>query len=83
MIGEGVDIQRLRVLVSAYARTELEFRQAIGRVIRKYEDPAEDLSSAYCVMPAFDLFDQYADRILEEMPGEHLKKTTNKKMSSM
>ena len=80
MIGEGVDIQRLRVLVFLpYARTELKFRQAIGRVIRKYEGAAEDLSSAYCVMPAFDLFDQYADRILEEMPGEHLKKTSKTK----
>ena len=74
MIGEGVDIQRLRVLVYLpRARTELKFRQAMGRVVRKYEGLAEDDSSAYVVMPAFDIFDQYARRVMEEMPGEHLK----------
>lgn len=74
MIGEGVDIQRLRVLVYLpRARTELKFRQAMGRVVRKYEGYAEDDSSAYVVMPAFEIFDQYARRVEEEMPGEHLK----------
>jgi superfamily II DNA or RNA helicase len=74
MIGEGVDIQRLRVLVYLpRARTELSFRQAIGRVVRKYEDIEEDDSSAYVVMPAFEIFDKYARRVEEEMPGEHLK----------
>ena len=38
MIGEGVDIQRLRVLVYLpRARTDLRFRQAMGRVVRKYD----------------------------------------------
>jgi hypothetical protein len=62
------------------ARTELKFRQAMGRVVRKYEGIAEDDSSAYVVMPAFDIFDKYARRVMEEMPGEHLKppKPTNK-----
>ncbi|MDA7733007.1 DEAD/DEAH box helicase family protein [Candidatus Pelagibacter sp.] len=74
MIGEGVDIQRLRVLVYLpRARTELKFRQAMGRVVRKYEGIAEDDSSAYVVMPAFEIFDQYARRVMDEMPGEHLK----------
>ena len=73
MIGEGVDIQRLRVLVYLpRARTELKFRQAMGRVVRRYEGMAEDDSSAYVVMPAFDIFDEYARRVMEEMPGEHL-----------
>lgn len=81
MVGEGVDIPRLRVLVFLPKdRTELKFRQAIGRVIRNYEDVANDDSSAYCVIPAFDVFDKYADRVEDEMPGEHLKKikTTKK-----
>ena len=74
MIGEGVDIQRLRVLVYLpRARTELKFRQAMGRVVRRYEGMAEDDSSAYVVMPAFDIFDEYARRVMEEMPGEHLR----------
>ena len=74
MIGEGVDIQRLRVLVYLpRARTELKFRQAMGRVVRKYEGIAEDDSSAYVVMPAFEIFDKYARRVMDEMPGEHLK----------
>ena len=74
MIGEGVDIQRLRVLVYLpRARTELKFRQAMGRVVRKYEGMAEDDSSAYVVMPAFEIFDKFARRVMEEMPGEHLR----------
>jgi superfamily II DNA or RNA helicase len=80
MIGEGVDIQRLRVLVYLpRARTELKFRQAMGRVVRKYEDIADDDSSAYCVMPAFEIFDKYAKRVEEEMPGKHLKQTKTTK----
>ena len=74
MVSEGVDIKRLRVLVYLPpAETELFFRQAMGRVVRKYEGIAEDDSSAYVVMPAFDIFDKYARRVMEEMPGEHLK----------
>jgi len=81
MIGEGVDIPRLRVLVYLpFARTELSFRQAIGRVVRRYEDVADDDSSACCVMPAAEIFDRYARRVEDEMPGEHLQgtKTTKK-----
>ena len=64
MIGEGVDIQRLRVLVYLpRARTELKFRQAMGRVVRKYEDIEDDDSTAYVVMPAFEVFDKLAKAI--------------------
>ena len=74
MIGEGVDIQRLRVLVYLpRARTELKFRQAMGRIVRKYEGIANDDSTAYCVMPAAEIFDKYARRVEDEIPGEHLR----------
>tara|TARA_A100001011_G_C14291747_1_gene836508 strand:+ start:690 stop:2393 length:1704 start_codon:yes stop_codon:yes gene_type:complete len=76
MIGEGVDIQRLRVLVYLpRARTDLRFRQAMGRVVRKYEENGweNDVSSAYVVMPAFEVFDKLAKGIENEMPGTELK----------
>ncbi len=76
MIGEGVDIQRLRVLIYLpRARTDLRFRQAMGRVVRKYEENGweNDMSSAYVVMPAFEVFDKLAKKIEDEMPGTELK----------
>jgi len=67
MVSEGVDIQRLRVLVYLpNALTELAFRQAVGRVIRTYG--YEDTSRAYIVIPALNIFDNFARRIEEEMP---------------
>ena len=59
MISEGVDIPRLRVMVFLPSGgTELFFRQAVGRVIRKDDklagkkvDPYKDNSRAYIVMP--------------------------------
>ena len=55
MISEGVDIPRLRVMVYLPSGgTELFFRQAVGRVIRKDDktgDPDLDNSRAYIVMP--------------------------------
>ena len=53
MVSEGVDIKRLRVLVYLpAARTELAFRQAIGRVVRTL-GPDDD-TRAYVVMPSFE-----------------------------
>jgi hypothetical protein len=84
MISEGVDIPRLRVMVFLpYGRTELFFRQAIGRIIRKDDrvngkrvDPDKDNTRAYCVMPAVsaqltgvDSFVEYAMRLESEMPA--------------
>ena len=66
MISEGVDIPRLRVLVYLpNALTELAFRQAIGRVVRT-GGPHDD-TRAYVVMPSFDLLEEYARRIEDEM----------------
>lgn len=52
MISEGVDIPRLRVLVYATSvRTDLFFQQAIGRVLRKSEDPVASNRIAYIFLP--------------------------------
>jgi len=80
MVGEGVDIQRLRVLIYLpRARTDLRFRQAMGRVVRKYEGIENDDSTAYVVMPAFEVFDKLAKAVEDEMPGEHIKPIQKKK----
>lgn len=70
MVSEGVDIKRLRVLVYLpTARTELHFRQAIGRVVRS--GGKEDDSRAYVIMPTHKLFEEYARRVEREMPAIH------------
>ena len=67
MISEGVDIKRLRVLVYLpNAKTELAFRQSIGRVIRSMGP--NDVSRAYVIMPILTVFDKYARRVEDEMP---------------
>ncbi|HET7053435.1 MAG TPA: DEAD/DEAH box helicase family protein [Solirubrobacterales bacterium] len=51
MVSEGVDIARLRVGVYATAaRTELFFRQVVGRFIRTTPEPRRQMS--YLLMPA-------------------------------
>ena len=82
MISEGVDIPRLRVMVFLPSGgTELFFRQAVGRVIRKDDkiggrkvDPNKDNSRAYIVMPDVsqdltgqDSFVEFALRLEEDM----------------
>jgi len=71
MVAEGVDVPRLRVLsYLPYAKTELAFRQALGRVIRNFGP--QDSTRAYVVMPAIDIFDEYARRVENEMPPKFL-----------
>jgi superfamily II DNA or RNA helicase len=68
MVSEGVDIHRLRVLVFLpMASTELYFRQAIGRVIRKQGAPEADNSRAYVIMPELENFVEYAKVIEKDM----------------
>lgn len=51
MVSEGVDIPRLRVGVYATpARTELFFRQVVGRFVRRTAQPRRQMS--YLLMPA-------------------------------
>ena len=62
MVSEGVDIPRLRILVYLpHAKTELAFRQAMGRVVRNFGP--NDITRAYVIMPAFQIFDEFARRV--------------------
>lgn len=66
MISEGVDIKRLRLLVYLpSAKTELAFRQAMGRVVRTLGP--DDYSRAYVVMPTLKVLEEYARRVEREM----------------
>ena len=72
MVSEGVDIKRLRVLVYLpNAKTELSFRQAMGRVVRSVG--IDDLSRAYVVMPAHPIFELYTIRVENEMGPAYAK----------
>ena len=65
MVSEGVDIPRLRVGVYATAaRTELFFRQVIGRFVRR--TPAPKAQMSYLLMPADGRLKSLAARIEEE-----------------
>ncbi|HEX8105009.1 MAG TPA: DEAD/DEAH box helicase family protein [Solirubrobacteraceae bacterium] len=65
MVSEGVDIPRLRVGVYATAaRTELFFRQVVGRFIRRTPVPARQMS--YLYLPADRRLKTLAVQIEEE-----------------
>jgi superfamily II DNA or RNA helicase len=65
MVSEGVDIPRLRVGVYATAaRTELFFRQVVGRFIRRTPLPARQMS--YLLIPADFRLKRLAVEIEEE-----------------
>ena len=71
MISEGVDIPRLRTLVYLpRQQTELHFRQALGRVVRRYKENLPDISYANVIMPKIPYFEECASRILSEMKHE-------------
>jgi superfamily II DNA or RNA helicase len=65
MVSEGVDIPRLRVGVYATAaRTELFFRQVVGRFVRRTPAPARQMS--YLLLPADERLKRLAFQIEEE-----------------
>ena len=65
MVSEGVDIPRLRVGVYATAaRTELFFRQVVGRFVRRTPSPARQMS--YLLLPADARLKRLAVEIEEE-----------------
>jgi len=65
MVSEGVDIPRLRVGVYATsARTELFFRQVVGRFIRRTPSPERQMS--YLLLPADPRLKQLAAQVEEE-----------------
>lgn len=65
MVSEGVDIPRLRVGVYATAaRTELFFRQVVGRFVRRTPAPARQMS--FLLLPADPQLKRLAATIEEE-----------------
>ena len=65
MVSEGVDIPRLRVGVYATsARTELFFRQVVGRFIRRTPAPREQMSHLF--LPSDPTLKRLAAQIEEE-----------------
>lgn len=67
MVSEGVDIPLLACCIyMPNSKTELYFRQALGRVVRMIDK--DDFTRAYFLMPMLEIFDKYARRIEEEMP---------------
>ena len=65
MVSEGVDIPRLRVGVYATpARTELFFRQVVGRFVRRTPRPARQMS--FLFLPADPQLKELASRVEEE-----------------
>jgi superfamily II DNA or RNA helicase len=67
MVSEGVDVPRL--LIAAYAtvrRTDLFFRQAVGRIVRRRPDDPED-TLATVFMPAYPTLKQLAERVEVEL----------------
>lgn len=69
MVSEGVDIPRLKVLVYATkTKTELFFRQAVGRVVRIGEarNKSQEHQPAHVVLPADPALIELARAIKEE-----------------
>jgi hypothetical protein len=67
MVSEGVDIPRLRVGVYATAaRTELFFRQVVGRFIRRTPTPEPAKQMSYLLLPADSRLKALAFAIEEE-----------------
>jgi hypothetical protein len=65
MVSEGVDLPRLRVGVYATtARTELFFRQVIGRFVRRTPRPADQMSHVF--LPSDPRLKELATQIEQE-----------------
>jgi superfamily II DNA or RNA helicase len=72
MISEGTDIPRLQVCCHfSQIRTELHFRQVLGRILRTRENEPQRATGWLYVLaePSLELF---ARRIGEELPGENI-----------
>lgn len=65
MVSEGTNIPRLRVCCHlTRVKTELHFRQVLGRILRMGDDPGE----SYLYLPAEPNLVEYANRVVEEIP---------------
>lgn len=67
MISEGTNVPRLRVCCHlTRVKTELYFRQVLGRILRAKGTSGE---AAYFYMPAEPTMVEYADRLIEDIPN--------------
>lgn len=67
MISEGTNVPRLRVCCHlTRIKTELYFRQVLGRILRANGATGE---KAYFYMPAEPTLVDYAERLLDDIPG--------------
>ena len=72
MISEGTDIPRLQVCCHlSRIRTELHFRQVLGRILRRQPSDPTD-TSAWLYMLAEPKLAEFARRIGEDLPGENV-----------
>jgi superfamily II DNA or RNA helicase len=68
MISEGTNIPRLQVCCYlSHVKTELYFRQVLGRIMRVYRNTDE---RGYFFMPAHEKLMEYARRISEDIPEQ-------------
>jgi superfamily II DNA or RNA helicase len=69
MISEGTDIPRLKVCCHlTRVKTELYFRQVLGRILRSTGLKNDE---GYFFMPAEPNLVEYAQRVVENIPGEN------------
>lgn len=67
MISEGTNIPRLRVCCHlTRVKTELHFRQVLGRILRA---DADDQEESFLYMPAEPSLVEYAHRVADDLPG--------------
>lgn len=67
MISEGTDIPRLQVCCHlTRVKTELYFRQVLGRILRVQNDAFEE---ALLIMPAEPKLMEFAHRVAEDIPA--------------
>lgn len=76
MIAEGTDIPRLRVCcLLSLARTELFFRQVLGRVLRRQSDVLNNSGWLYCLAEPGLI--RYAEQLEQEIPEQQVTSRLN------
>ncbi|QTT87531.1 DEAD/DEAH box helicase [Pseudomonas chlororaphis] len=69
MISEGTDIPRLQVCCHlSRIRTELHYRQVLGRILRRSSDADE---KAWLYVLAEPALQQYSERLADDLPDDH------------
>lgn len=72
MISEGTDIPRLQVCCHlSRIRTELHFRQVLGRILRRQTGEPSDIGGWLYVLAESNLT-EFARRIGDDLPGQHV-----------